>query len=53
MGKHLITPFLTFVAERESPLFRRLDAGHPNVVIADEGDKVGVPRADLWVHAGA
>lgn len=45
--------FLTFVAEGEPPLFARLDAGHPNVVVVDEADKVWVPGADLGVHACA
>lgn len=44
---------LTFMAEGEPPLFTRLDARHPNVVVVDEADKVGVPGADLWVHACA
>lgn len=41
------------MAEGEPPLFICLNAGHPNVIVVDEADKVGVPGADLWVHACA
>lgn len=41
------------MAEGESPLFTRRDARHPNVIVVDEADKVGVFRADLGVHACA
>lgn len=39
------------MAEGEPPLFTRLNAGHPNVAVVDEADEVGVPGADLGVHA--
>lgn len=42
----------TFVAVRESPFLSRLDVSYPQVVIVDEGYKVGVSGADLGVHAG-
>lgn len=41
------------MAEGEPPLFASLNAGHPNVVVVDETNEVGVPRADLGVHACA
>lgn len=41
------------MAEGQPPLFARLDAGHPDVVVIDEADEVGVPWADLGVHACA
>lgn len=44
---------LTFTAEGEPLLFTRLNAGHPDVVVVDEADKVGVPGADLGVHPRA
>ena len=40
------------MAEGEPALLSALDVGHPQVVAVDEGDEVGVPRADLGVHAG-
>lgn len=43
----------TFVTEGEPPLFTRLNAGHTNVAVVDEANKVGVPGADLGVHACA
>lgn len=43
----------TFMAEGESPLFTRLNARHPNVILLDKADKVGVSEADLGVHASA
>lgn len=44
---------LTFMAEGQPPLFTRLNAGHPDVIVVNEADKVGVPGADLGVHACA
>lgn len=44
---------LTFVAEGEPPLFTRLNAGHTNVPVVDEANKVGVPRADFGIHTCA
>lgn len=41
------------MAEGEPPLFTRLNAGHPNVIVVDKADKVGVSGADLGVHACA
>lgn len=41
------------MAEGEPPLFTSLDVGHPNVIVNDEANEVGVPRADLGVHACA
>lgn len=41
------------MAEGEPPLFTRLNARHPYVIVVDEADKVGVPGADLGVHACA
>lgn len=39
------------MAEGESPLFSCLDTRHPNVVVINEANEVGVPGADLGVHA--
>lgn len=41
------------MAEGEPPLFTRLDAGDPDVIVVDEANKAGVPGADLGVHACA
>lgn len=49
--RHLMIWILTFMAEGEPPLFARLNAGHPDVIVVNEADKVGVPGADLGVHA--
>lgn len=46
-------PILTFMAECESPLLAGLNAGHPHVIVADKGNEVGVPWADLGIHASA
>lgn len=44
---------LTFVAQGESPFFPGLSVGHPDVVVVNEADEVGIHRADFRVHAGA
>lgn len=51
--ENLSAPILTFMAESEPSLFTRFYAGYPNVIVVDEADKVGVPGADLGVHACA
>lgn len=42
---------LTFMAEGEPPLFTRLNAGHPDVIVVDEADEIGVSGTNLRVHA--
>lgn len=41
----------TFVAKSESPFLAGLNVGDPQVIVIDEGYKVGIGRTDLWVHA--
>lgn len=51
--KSLVVPVLTFMTECESSLFARLYAGHPDVIVVDEANKVWVSGADLGVHTCA
>lgn len=38
------------MAERHPPLLARLDVGHPQVVVVDEGEEGWVSRADFGIH---
>lgn len=42
---------LTFVAEGQSLFFPRLNIGHPDVVVVNEADEVGIHRTDFGVHS--
>lgn len=46
-------PGLTLVAEGQPLLLARLDVGHPQVAVVDEGEEGGVSGADLGVHPGS
>lgn len=45
-------PGLTSVTEGQPLLLTRLNVGHPQVTVVDEGEEGGVGGADLGVHPG-